>query len=116
MTKNFRVTPEFDSAGVRREAPFEFSFEGEAITAYPGETIGGALMAAGYTTLRTTRQQGKPRGIFCGIGICFDCLVVVDGKPNRQACLIAAQPGMVVRLQVGTAEETFEMMKDEDFS
>ena len=41
-------------------------------------------------------------GLFCGIGICFDCLVIVDGKPNRRACLELAADGMQVRTQEGT--------------
>ena len=96
--KNWRVKPEFDSAQIERGEAFEFVFEGQPITAYSGETIGGALMAAGIVTFRATRRYGKPRGLFCGIGICFDCLVVVNDHPNQRACLTPAQPGAIVRL------------------
>ncbi len=80
----------------------EFSFDGEAITALPGQSIGAALIAAGHRSWRTTRINGAPRGIFCGIGICFDCLVTVNGRPNRRACLVPASSGDVVVTQEGT--------------
>ena len=105
--KNLRVRPECDTAQVERGPAFTFTFEGQEITAYPGETIGAALMAAGILTFRTTRRQGRPRGLFCGIGLCFDCLVVVDGIPNRQACLVAVKPDIRVQVQTGTGEETY---------
>lgn len=79
-----------------RGEPFSFEWEGRQITAYPGETVLGALVAAGVDTLRTTRFAGEPRGFLCGIGACFECLVTVDGRPNRRACVTPAAPGMVV--------------------
>lgn len=104
---DLRVSPAHDRAGVVRDTRFELSFDGQSIPAYPGETIGAALVAAGITTFRTTRRLGRPRGLFCGIGICFDCLLVVDGSPNQRACLTPARPGMVVQLQSGTAQDHF---------
>jgi len=104
---DLRVPADRDIARVDRGVSFEFLFEGEPVKAYPGETVGGALMAAGILTFRTTRQGGRPRGIFCGIGICFDCLVVADGKPNLRACVTPVVPGMEVRVQVGSAEDVY---------
>jgi predicted molibdopterin-dependent oxidoreductase YjgC len=104
--QNLRVRPEHDLARIEHSDPFTFSFEGQPISAYPGETIGAALMAAGINTFRSTRRQQKPRGIFCGIGICFDCLVVVDGRLNQRACVTAARPGMTVCVQIGAGEVT----------
>jgi aerobic-type carbon monoxide dehydrogenase small subunit (CoxS/CutS family) len=46
--------------------------------------------------------MGVPRGLFCGIGVCFDCLVTIDGTPNQRACLVPAHPDMVVTTQLGT--------------
>ncbi len=103
--KHLRVRPECDTAQVERGPAFTFTFEGQAMSAYPGETIGAALMAAGILTFRTTRRQGRPRGLFCGIGLCFDCLVIVDGIPNQQACLVAVKPDMLVQVQTG--EDTY---------
>ncbi len=105
--KDLRVSPERDIAGVDRGVPFEFFFEGLPVRAYPGETVGAALMAAGIMTFRTTRHGMRPRGIFCGIGVCFDCLVVVDRKPNCRACITAVMPGMDVRIQQGSAEDVY---------
>ena len=105
--KDLRVEPKFEKAQVERGPAFEFSFEGKPIAAYPGETLGAALMAADIVTFRTTRHQGKPRGLFCGIGVCFDCLLVVDGAPNQRACLTPARPGADVRVQTGTADDFY---------
>ena len=82
---------------VARSDAFTFRWNGREITAYPGETILGALVASGIQVLRHTRFQSEPRGMFCAIGVCFECLVDVDGKPNRRACLTLAAPGMEVR-------------------
>jgi predicted molibdopterin-dependent oxidoreductase YjgC len=104
---DLRVPADLDVAGVDRGIPFEFTFEEEPVRAYQGETVGGALMAAGIVTFRTTRQGGRPRGIFCGIGICFDCLVVADGKANLRACVTPVVPGMEVRMQVGSDGDVY---------
>ena len=83
------------------ERRVEFTFDGERIIAFSGQTVAAALLAHGNRTLRKTRVAGKPRGIFCGIGICFDCLVVVNGLPNQRACLLEVQDQMIVLTQVG---------------
>jgi D-hydroxyproline dehydrogenase subunit gamma len=75
---------------------FTFTWNGQEVTAYRGETVLGALIAAEHHTLRQTRFSHEPRGMLCGIGICYECLVTVNGKPNRRACMQAAEPGMVV--------------------
>ena len=79
----------------------EFQFDGAAITAVPGQSIGAALVAAGRRSWRRTRFAGEPRGIFCGIGVCFDCLVTVNDRPNRRACLVIATNGDQVTTQDG---------------
>ncbi len=104
--KDLRIQPEYDTAQAERGTPFSFTFEGQPVRAYPGETIGAALMAASIVVFRTTRRDGRPRGIFCGIGLCFDCLLVVDGRPNQRACVTVAQPAMIVRVQDGAGEES----------
>lgn len=82
-----------------------FTMDGEAVALVPGQTVGAALLAAGRVTLRHTRIGGRPRGMFCGIGVCFDCLVTVDGRPNQRACLTLARTGMDVRTQEGTGHD-----------
>lgn len=87
--------------GLDRGVAFEFAFEGAAIEAFPGETIAAALLAAGLRTTRLSARHGTPRGLYCGMGVCWECLVVVDGKPAQRACMTEARPGMRVALQRG---------------
>ena len=78
-----------------------FTFDGRVITAEAGQSIAGALLAAGIRSWRTTRVDGTPRGLFCGIGVCFDCLVEVDGRPGVRACLTPVHDGDRVTTQQG---------------
>ena len=80
----------------------EFTFNGEKIDAITGQSVAAALLAANQRTLRKTRFNNNERGVFCGIGVCFDCLVVIDGITNQRACLIEAKPGMKVQTQAGS--------------
>lgn len=80
---------------------FEIVFDGVPIQCREGWTIGAALTAAGVRSWRTTRHGQRPRGLFCGIGICFDCLVTVNARPSLRACLVEAAPGDDVRTQQG---------------
>jgi aerobic-type carbon monoxide dehydrogenase small subunit (CoxS/CutS family) len=80
----------------------EFTFDGESISAITGQSVAAALLAANQRALRKTRFNNNERGVFCGIGVCFDCLVVIDGITNQRACLIEAKPGMKVQTQVGS--------------
>jgi predicted molibdopterin-dependent oxidoreductase YjgC len=78
-----------------------FSFAGRELAADEGQSVAAALIAAGQLSWRTTRLGGAPRGVFCGIGVCFDCLVVVNGRPNQRACLTEVHDGDVVEPQDG---------------
>jgi predicted molibdopterin-dependent oxidoreductase YjgC len=78
------------------------SFDGRKVRAEAGQTVAAALWAAGIRSWRTTRESGAPRGLFCGIGVCFGCLVTIDGTLNQRACLVPVRPGMVVTTQLGT--------------
>lgn len=80
----------------------EFTFDGTTTTAQPGQTVAAALIADGHRTWRRTRNGGDRRGVFCGIGVCFDCLITINGQPNQRACLIEAHPGDVIATQEGT--------------
>ncbi len=83
------------------QATLRFVFEGHAITARPGDTVAAALLAAGVSPFRETAVSGAPRMPYCMMGVCFDCLVQIDGIPNRQACLVTVADGMEVRRQHG---------------
>ncbi|CAN7371059.1 (2Fe-2S)-binding protein [Mesorhizobium sp. LjNodule214] len=77
-------------------------FDGQAISCQAGESVAAALLAAGVDHFRTTPVSGAPRLPFCMIGNCFDCLVEIDGRSDRQACLSIVADGMIVRSQSGT--------------
>jgi len=72
------------------------SVDGEAAEAYPGETVATLLLALGRRTFRHTDHLHAPRGLFCGMGVCFDCLVTVDGQPNVRACITPVHAGMAI--------------------
>jgi predicted molibdopterin-dependent oxidoreductase YjgC len=74
-----------------------FSFDGAPMDASRGMTIGAALLANGVLSWRLTRAGGRPRGVFCGIGACFDCLVDVGGDHAVRACLVPVSDGDEVR-------------------
>jgi predicted molibdopterin-dependent oxidoreductase YjgC len=79
-----------------------FFFNGEQLSACRGDTIAAALTALGIRVFRYTRKEGSPRGIFCGIGQCTDCLVQVNGVPNVRSCITELEEGMRVEQQSGT--------------
>ncbi len=89
------------TSGVRRGRKITIFVDGRPLTAFLGESVAAALLAEGYLAFRHTARRGEPRGLFCGMGICFDCLVVVDGRPGRRACMIEVRDGMQVELQQG---------------
>ncbi len=75
----------------------ELTFDGRPIVFREGQTIGAALAAAGVTSWRTTRGTGEPRGLFCGIGVCYDCILTVDERRAQRACVTPALDGQIVR-------------------
>jgi hypothetical protein len=83
-----------------RGEPFTISFEGEPVTAWSGESVGAALIAGGHLVLRYA-EDGSPRGLLCGVGTCWECRCVVNGRPNTRACMVEASPGMAVARQKG---------------
>jgi predicted molibdopterin-dependent oxidoreductase YjgC len=86
--------------GLERGEEVSLTLEGRPVTAYQGETVAAVLLAEGHIATRTTRR-GSPRGVYCGMGVCFDCLVVVDGVPNTRACVTWVREGMRVSRQDG---------------
>ena len=87
-------------SGVTRGAPFQVDVDGQPVAAYAGETLATVLIAAGLRPFRQTLLSGQPRALYCGMGICFDCLVTVNERPNVRACLTLAQPGDRVKRQL----------------
>ena len=85
-----------------------FTYDGQKIQGYEGEPIAAALKAAGIMIHRYTKKEHKPRGIFCAIGRCTDCVMVVDGVPNVRTCVTPLQEGMKVQTQYGVSAEPFQ--------
>lgn len=76
-------------------------FEGAPLAARVGDSVAAALLAAGVLATRAHPVNEDPRGPYCMMGACFECLVVIDGEPSRQACLVAVREGMRVERQRG---------------
>jgi predicted molibdopterin-dependent oxidoreductase YjgC len=81
-----------------------FTFDGKELEGREGEPLALALKAAGVVIHRYTKKMGRPRGIFCAIGRCTDCVMVVDGKPNVRTCITPLAAGMQVQTQRGFGE------------
>lgn len=79
-------------------------WEGQPLACRSGDSVAAALLAAGVADCRDTPVRGVPRGPFCMMGVCFDCLVTIDGQPNRQACMTPVRECMVVLRQRGARE------------
>jgi predicted molibdopterin-dependent oxidoreductase YjgC len=81
-----------------------FTVDGRAVEARAGDSVAAALFAAGLERCRTTPVSGAPRAPYCMMGVCFECLVTIDGVGNRQACLVRVREGMRIETQAGKRE------------
>ncbi len=97
MAPNAKAEGSRIQQGVKRGRPVQIYFEGLEIGAYEGETVAGALLAAGIRTLRHAEISGEARGLFCGMGACFECRMMIDGRANIRACMTQVRQGMRVR-------------------
>tara|TARA_R100000789_G_scaffold83087_2_gene78554 strand:- start:3435 stop:5081 length:1647 start_codon:yes stop_codon:yes gene_type:complete len=88
-----------------------FTFDGQEITCPADSSLAAALTQAGHRAFRQT-DQGATRGIFCGMGVCQDCLVTIDGRPNQRACMTPARDGMTVATQVARPPLTAPAPRD----
>jgi predicted molibdopterin-dependent oxidoreductase YjgC len=93
-TQNLRI-----ESGIDRGLAFQIEVDGQQIDAYKGETLATVLQANGWKVFRYTTHSAEPRGLYCGMGLCFDCLVTVNGRRNVRACQTVAQPGDRVERQ-----------------
>lgn len=80
-----------------------FTYDGRTYEGYEGEPVAVALKAAGVMVHRYTAKKHEPRGIFCAIGRCTDCVMVVDGVPNVRTCVTPLVQGMKIQTQYGTS-------------
>jgi len=83
------------------DAAVTIAVDGLSVPARAGETVAAALIAAGFWAFRTTGVSGSARGPYCMMGVCFDCLVAIDGVGSRQACLVPVREGMRIETQRG---------------
>lgn len=96
----FRRLPE--AAVAAAELPF--TLDGEPASGREGDTVAAALLALGRRSFRRTAVSGAERGPWCLMGVCHDCLVVIDGRGNAQSCLVPLRAGMAVETQRGRRE------------
>jgi D-hydroxyproline dehydrogenase subunit gamma len=93
MNARLAVGPE-----IERGPPVRVTLDGRVVVAHVGESVAAVLFAEGVAATRHTRR-GAPRGVYCGMGVCFDCVLIVDGIPNTRACLTWVKDGMVIERQ-----------------
>lgn len=86
---------------VQRGQPILLHVNSRPVKAFEGETIAAVLLAEGIRVFRHAARTQEPRGIFCGMGICYDCLVTVDGVSNVRACVTHVAEGMVIETGSG---------------
>ena len=98
--ENHPILGEFDKGRT-----VEFSYNGKPMAGCEGEPIAAALRANDVIIHRYTSKEHKPRGIFCAIGRCTDCVMIVNGKPNVRTCVTPLEEGMTVETQYGLLTE-----------
>ena len=86
---------------VKRGPKIVIYLDGTATEAYEGETVAAVLVATGHTAFRRTSRTASGRGLYCGMGVCYDCLVQVGSQTNQRACVTSVRDGMKVTSQVG---------------
>lgn len=80
------------------------TFDGRDLAAIDGEPVAATLLAHGLRAFRTMPESASPRGLFCGVGRCVDCLLTIDGEPNARACVTPVRDGMTIESQRGLGE------------
>ena len=93
-----------EGACAAREPGIAIFIDGRPFAARDTDTVAAAMLAAGVEHCRTTPVSGAPRAPYCMMGVCFDCLVTIDGVGNRQACLVRVREGMRIEMQRGRRE------------
>ena len=78
--------------------------DGRQIEAHENEPIAAALMAHGISVFHRTKKTASPRGLFCAIGRCSDCFMIVDGIPNTRTCVTPVRNGMKIETQYGLGQ------------
>lgn len=93
-----------DAARALTEQPIQIFVDERPLTCRAGDSVAAALLAAGIDACRETVVSGRARGPYCMMGVCYDCLMQIDGVANRQGCMTPVREGMQVRRQQGARE------------
>jgi predicted molibdopterin-dependent oxidoreductase YjgC len=80
------------------------TIDGDTVQVNAGDSVAAAALAHGLRSTRTTPVSGAPRAPFCLMGVCFECLMVIDGKPNQRACMQTVREGMCIETQQGAGD------------
>ena len=84
------------AGAVERGEAITIIVDGEDVLAYRGETVAAAMLASGIRTMRYTRREHEPRGLYCGMGVCFECVVRLEGAGPTRSCITSVADGMKV--------------------
>ncbi len=76
-----------------------FSFDGQPVVGLEGEPVAMSLWALGYRSLGWNEESGRPRGLYCAIGHCFECRMTIDGQRDQRACCYPVREGLAVSRQ-----------------
>ena len=98
----FNRLPEAQQAVARQLV--EVTVNGKTVQCRKGDSVAAALIAAGFSDCRDTPVKEVPRGPFCMMGVCYDCLVMIDDRPNQQGCMTPVRAGMKIERQHGARE------------
>jgi len=90
--------------GIQRGRAVELLVDVRPVQAFEGESVAAALLAAGKRVLRMSARYGAPRGLYCGIGGCFECVMTIDGRPNVRTCQTPVRDGMRIETQKGEGQ------------
>jgi predicted molibdopterin-dependent oxidoreductase YjgC len=91
----------FERFGKSEEEEITVFVEGEPVVVAGSDNVAAAVFAAGYDHTRLSPVSGAHRSPYCMMGVCFECLVEIDGAPNQQACMTPVRSDMRIRLQKG---------------
>jgi len=94
-----RLPPTQDPIAPAAADALHIELDGTTVDGLRGQTIAGVLLGSGVLAWRRTSRTGSPRGVFCGIGVCFDCIVTVNGQRDVRACQRRASDGDRIEIQ-----------------
>jgi aerobic-type carbon monoxide dehydrogenase small subunit (CoxS/CutS family) len=101
MMKDLKEESDYRLNRISRGTEIKIIVDGQPVKAYEGESVAAAIYATGRRALRTTSRRNETRGLYCGIGVCFDCVMIIDNIPNVRSCQTLVRDGMVIECERG---------------